>query len=165
MNLPDDIIHNILSYVDLYEDKRSKVFHQIKMKKVLTEIKEDNEIIFSEDVVYYLLPHFEYIFQCYTDYRDDFEYTREEYLEMILNHIPKEIMYIKSYLENPYKKWITYSFGNYYSKNSFASHVEYMKKNEPNIVNELLELKSNYLYNFIDEYIKDIVNVIINDNI
>jgi len=163
MNLPDDIIHNILSYVDLYEDKRSNVFHQIKMNKVLTELKTRNEIyfkdiLFTPHICYYL----EYLFHSYTDYIDDTEYNREEYLEMILNDIPKEIMYIKSYLDDPYKKWITLSFGNYYSKNSFASHVEYMKKHEPNIVDELLQLKTNYLYNFIDEYIQEKIQQIIN---
>lgn len=165
MNIPDDIIHNILSYVDLYEDKRSKVFHQIKMNRLLTELKMRNKIyynqvLFTPHISYYI----DYLFFSYTDYRDT-EYTRAELLEMIINDIPNEIMYIKSYLDNPHKKWTTPNpvyIGHYYSNNSFASHVEYMKKDEPNIINELLQLKSNYLYNFIDEYIHDTIQHIIN---
>lgn len=45
-DFPHDILHNILSYVDLYEDDRKKVFHQIKMNRVLTELKKRNEIYY-----------------------------------------------------------------------------------------------------------------------
>ena len=155
MNLPDDILHNILSYVDLYEDDRKKVFHQIKMKKVLTELKKRNEI-------YYY--NFLYItnIASYFEYDILVNYEDEDELEEILFDIPNQIMYIKSYLDEPYKKW-NKNCGDYILiTNDFANHIDYMKEHEPNLVNELLQLRSNYLYNFIDEDIYKTIQQIIN---
>lgn len=155
MNLPNDIVHNILSYVDSYEDKRKEVFHQIKMNKVLTELKKRNEI-------YYY--NFLYITNIASYFEFDIlhDYSDEEELEEIIYNIPNDIMDIKSYLDEPYKKW-NIDCGDYIIiTNDFANHVEYQKKYEPNIVTELLQLKSNYLYNFIDEDIQETVTAIIN---
>jgi len=154
-DFPDDILHNILSYVDLYEDDRKKVFHQIKMKKLLTELKKRNEIYYYNFLyITNIASYFEYDILAY--------YEDEEQLEEILFDIPKEIMNIKSYLDDPYKKW-NKNCGDYILiTNEFANHVDFMKADEPNIVNQLLQLRSNYLYDFIVEDIYKTIQQIIN---
>ena len=71
-------------------------------------------------------------------------------------------MYIKSYLDEPYKKW-NKNCGDYIIiTNNFASFVDDMKEDDSNIVNQLLQLRSNYLYDFIVEDIYKTIQQIIN---
>jgi len=149
-DFPDDILHNILSYVDLYEDKRIQIFN---------EIKEINDKRFSD--LYY-----EIVMCFFFDYlRREEDYTIDEALEDERISISSVITYtdyndfkeqvkdeiynlgfiIEEYLNNPNMNWMNEDGNIIY--NIYADFVnEYYDYDNSKTIYKINELKSNYLY-------------------
>jgi len=150
MNLPNDIVHNILSYVDSYEDKRNSVFNEIK--------KRNNERF--SDLYYEIVMCF---FFNYLQREQD--YTMEEALEddrifisSVINYNDysdfkeqvKDDIYdlgfmIEEYLNNPNMNWRNDEGNIIY--NTYADFVnEYYDYDSNETKDRINELKSNCLY-------------------
>ena len=85
INLPDDIQHNIYSYVDLYEVDRKKVFTELNRMNIKNFYKLMGKYVFDYIETWHLN----------SEFVNDFDYKVS-----LINDLPNIFEEIKSYLDN-----------------------------------------------------------------
>ena len=87
INLPDDIQHNIYSYVDLYEVDRKKVFTELNRMNIQNFYKLMGNYVFEYLLTWHCMREGEIV--------NDFDYKVS-----LINDLPNIFEEIKSYLDN-----------------------------------------------------------------